>query len=1078
MCHRRDYYLDVNVSRPSQTRLSGQPVRQRTMTPVGRIAELRWLKTVLDEAARGEPRAVFVRGGPGIGKSSLCRELLDQADAAGWQTIKVRCLQQATHPLAAFATELLPRLVQAGLLDGEPSDRDASVLSEALQAGLHPDVSTLPSDPSVLGPALARKVAQLADRRPLLALVDDAHSLDGGALSLFRDLVLALSDIARGKRVPVMLAVTIRDGGDPLPAADVLSRLLREPISRLLELDGLNEAEANQFVHGLTGIRCDPLLLNRLVAETGGNPLLLAESLRSFATRGVLVEQNGALGSNVDIEQLDIPSSAPAAFRDIILQLPAPILPIIEVAAVLGEEFSIDSLSASAEPSDIAEAVDVAARLGLFSLLGDRVQFSHSAIRQAVLETLGPVKRRRLHLNIAGALTERFGAAPEHILEVAAHLAAGEESPGGAETGVLFERAGDMAMAEFSWALGARYFLRVRRNPTYVNGLDAQARGTLLSKSARAYDNAGDSLHAREAFAEAIPYLREANSIREWGTALLGWERTFTNAGEPIPDSQPYDELRKATTTQTADVRAALLSQWAESLWVTRNPGDVVAAERAVEASLRLDDPQVRALAHATLGLVRMRHLEPSASLAAFREATRETRTIANPRVRGWGRAREAIPLIMLGRIEESKDAAERALQESRNGNDWTHSALNLAMLTVGNSILGDLPALRPAQAEAAMMINRSRNAQASFLRDGTVALDRLRRSQLDEAQDALASWSASAGRTIVRPVALLLQSATEGVDAVRATVAARPPYPRIPSDIDFSSLGSVCCWVEVAETLGSPELAEFFVPPLEAAFALGVEFSVAPPFLLSRVLGAAARLGGRYSQAEDYLRHALHVAGAARALPELALTNLEFTRLLVARNATGVGSTGEHLTAAMAIFRELGMTRSASEVRLLARSSGVYLEGFRFEVGLDELSTTEAEVLVEFARGLTVPQIAAQLLITERTVEGNLDRVSKRLGVVSRADAERFLARAPSGDASQSNAPTASSANPTSAVAALSPRETEVIGLIALGRTNQQIAEELVISLHTVARHVANIFDKTGAANRTEAARFAAKHP
>ncbi len=58
-----------------------------------------------------------------------------------------------------------------------------------------------------------------------------------------------------------------------------------------------------------------------------------------------------------------------------------------------------------------------------------------------------------------------------------------------------------------------------------------------------------------------------------------------------------------------------------------------------------------------------------------------------------------------------------------------------------------------------------------------------------------------------------------------------------------------------------------------------------------------------------------------------------------------------------------------------------------------------------------------------------------------------------------------------------LSAREVEVLRLVAAGRTNQQIAGELFISLNTVARHVSNIFDKTGAANRTEAGAYAARH-
>ena len=55
-----------------------------------------------------------------------------------------------------------------------------------------------------------------------------------------------------------------------------------------------------------------------------------------------------------------------------------------------------------------------------------------------------------------------------------------------------------------------------------------------------------------------------------------------------------------------------------------------------------------------------------------------------------------------------------------------------------------------------------------------------------------------------------------------------------------------------------------------------------------------------------------------------------------------------------------------------------------------------------------------------------------------------------------------------------LSDREVEVIRLIAAGRSNQQIADQLVISLSTVVRHVANIFDKTAVRNRTEAAAYA----
>ena len=58
-----------------------------------------------------------------------------------------------------------------------------------------------------------------------------------------------------------------------------------------------------------------------------------------------------------------------------------------------------------------------------------------------------------------------------------------------------------------------------------------------------------------------------------------------------------------------------------------------------------------------------------------------------------------------------------------------------------------------------------------------------------------------------------------------------------------------------------------------------------------------------------------------------------------------------------------------------------------------------------------------------------------------------------------------------------LSPREAEVLRLIAAGRTNRSIAEELTLSEKTVHRHVSNILTKLGVASRTAAAAHAYEH-
>ncbi len=58
-----------------------------------------------------------------------------------------------------------------------------------------------------------------------------------------------------------------------------------------------------------------------------------------------------------------------------------------------------------------------------------------------------------------------------------------------------------------------------------------------------------------------------------------------------------------------------------------------------------------------------------------------------------------------------------------------------------------------------------------------------------------------------------------------------------------------------------------------------------------------------------------------------------------------------------------------------------------------------------------------------------------------------------------------------------LTPRELEVLRLVAAGKTNREIAAALVVSEHTVARHVQNIFTKLRVSSRTAATAFAFEH-
>jgi ATP/maltotriose-dependent transcriptional regulator MalT len=58
-----------------------------------------------------------------------------------------------------------------------------------------------------------------------------------------------------------------------------------------------------------------------------------------------------------------------------------------------------------------------------------------------------------------------------------------------------------------------------------------------------------------------------------------------------------------------------------------------------------------------------------------------------------------------------------------------------------------------------------------------------------------------------------------------------------------------------------------------------------------------------------------------------------------------------------------------------------------------------------------------------------------------------------------------------------LTERELEVLRLVAAGKTNQAIAADLVVSEHTVRRHLQNIFSKIGVSSRSAATAFAFQH-
>ncbi len=128
---------------------------------------------------------------------------------------------------------------------------------------------------------------------------------------------------------------------------------------------------------------------------------------------------------------------------------------------------------------------------------------------------------------------------------------------------------------------------------------------------------------------------------------------------------------------------------------------------------------------------------------------------------------------------------------------------------------------------------------------------------------------------------------------------------------------------------------------------------------------------------------------------------------------------------------------------------------GAPFEASVARLDL--AAVLIDLGRGQDAARLAGQAC-----------SALERLGATRQAARARLLIHR------ISDQPAVEAASP---VAGLSPREVEVLGLLAGGLSNQEIADRLVLSIRTVQRHVENIYAKTGARGRAAAAVFAANH-
>ncbi|MBK7725188.1 MAG: AAA family ATPase [Dehalococcoidia bacterium] len=489
----------------------------RTLAPggkpafVGRERELAWLREQLAMAANGEARLALIEGEPGVGKTSLVREFLTQADAQGWQTVWGRCSQDSGAPHLPFSTGLIPQLVRAGLVSPDDGDSLAILRGENLAS---------------IAAGLADKTVDLANRRQMIFVVDDFQFGDDGTRTLLRDYFRHLSELDRRSPLSALFVVTHHPPLPNDPFGITLDQIRREPFCAGIELEGLSASEVHELVRVIEDATCEPLLLETVMEATRGNPLFVREIVETLRRRDLISRADNRLQISSTFVPVHLPANAPASVGERLGDLAPATLKVLQTAAVVGEHFSAADLAPYHASDEAETAVDAAVAAGLLAEVPGGFAFTHGTVRAAVVDSLGPLRRQHLHADTARSLIDRFGASPDHAIEIAEHVLAAGDWPDQAEAAAIFERAGDAAMSRFSWARGCGSSKQFSPFPVMSKVWGAGSKDTSSPvQPGRAASTVTELAAANGR--NAIDALQEAGDIDGWGLSLLSWWRTL-----------------------------------------------------------------------------------------------------------------------------------------------------------------------------------------------------------------------------------------------------------------------------------------------------------------------------------------------------------------------------------------------------------------------------------------------------------------------------------------------------------------------------------------------------------------------
>lgn len=424
----------TGVSRVTETADLRSPVElTEDLAPlVGREVELALLADRWQLAREGNGQAVLVSGEAGIGKSRLIGALFEQTASEVCERLVTfgspytrrspfYPLIKILHRLLEFAPAAAPEKQRADLerflerFDlAEESVVEPLAQLLALPAKERPEDRPMRTEETI--EALLALFQGLAERAPLLLVVEDLHWIDASTLEFLNKLLPRITG------THLLAVFTFRTGSAP-------SWGLNSGLTQLT----LNRLPPKQ-TQDLIGQCCGPQKLSRETRETiahraDGIPLFVEELTKSvLETLGTSRDGRPADGRSTDSVDVDLPIPATLhASLMVRLDRLGAAKELAQLAAALGREFShelliaVSALEPEALDSQLARLLT--AELLLRRGVGSRVKyhFKHSLIQEAAYQSLLKKERQALHERIAGVLENWAEETREIESEVLAH---------------------------------------------------------------------------------------------------------------------------------------------------------------------------------------------------------------------------------------------------------------------------------------------------------------------------------------------------------------------------------------------------------------------------------------------------------------------------------------------------------------------------------------------------------------------------------------------------------------------------------------------------------------------------------